>query len=230
MMDARRASGRSLRLAAVMGVCAVLAFVLIAAGKARGDDAKPYFLIATSDLSDPIFARSVILMLPSAPSPDAIVAGLIINKPTTIPLRRLFPKASALTDETAYFGGPVGLNEASMLLHTPAPAGKATRLLDDIYLSTDRASIAGAIDGGQSIKDLRLLLGRAQWTRDQLHHEIMEGAWYIAPAEADMVFSPNPEGLWRALVKRAQLLKVEAVAPGEPHAFSLLWAPRQPPY
>lgn len=213
-----------------MAACGALALVLIGAGRAHADDTKPYFLVATSDLGDPIFERSVVLMLPEGIEPDPIIAGLIINKPTTIPLRRLFPKASALKDGTAYFGGPVGLNEASLLLRSPAPPGKATHLLDDIYLSMDPTLITGTTGAGQSVKDLRFMLGRAQWTRDQLHHEIMEGSWYVTPAEADMVFSSSPDTIWRALVKRAQLLKVEAAPSDEPAVRGLLRAPQWPSY
>ncbi len=53
--------------------------------------------------------------------------------------------------------------------------------------------------------ELRIFVGRAQWLRDQLHAEIMEGAWYVVPASAEMVFSGEPSHLWDILVQRAQL-------------------------
>lgn len=231
-MEACTFIGRLVRPAALMAASVAFAALLMVASMApgaAGDESKPYFLVATADLGDPIFERSVILMLPPAPPPNEIIAGLIINKPTTIPLQRLFPKAAALKDGTAYFGGPVELNEASLLIRTPVPPGKATRLLGDVYLSTDPGSITSAMGGARTPNGVRFLLGRAQWSRDQLHHEIMEGAWYIAPAEAEMVFSADPKTVWRALVRRAQLLKVDAVAPEGRGAPDLLWAPRQPP-
>lgn len=216
---------RSRRFGALMGMCAALAFISSVAGKARGAEWKPYFLVATADLGDPIFQRSVILMLPPPAEPNPIVAGLIINKPTSIPLRKLFPKASAVKGQTAYFGGPVRLNEASLLIRGPAPSGRTTHLIDGIYLTTNLSSITNEIGAARSLKNLRFLIGRAQWTRDQLHHEIMEGAWYVAPPDANMVFSTNPGGIWHTLVERAQLLKVRAVAPYEPPSLNLLPAP-----
>ena len=229
-MDVHRGfPGPSWRLGALLGVCAALAFVLTAAGKANAAGWKPYFLVATSDLNDPIFARSVILMLPPPAPPNPIIAGLIINKPTAIPLSRLFPKAAAVKDQTAYFGGPVRLNEASMLIRGSMPPGKTTHLLDGIYLSKDPKSITSAIGSARSLNNVRLFLGRAQWTRDQLHHEIMEGAWYISPPNAAMVFSSNPGSIWRTLVRRAQLLKVDARAPDQSHILGLLWAPGRLP-
>jgi hypothetical protein len=53
----------------------------------------------------------------------------------------------------------------------------------------------------------------------------MEGAWYVTPPNADMVFSSSPGGIWRMLVRRAQLLKVDAPAPDELHNSDLLWSP-----
>ena len=52
---------------------------------------------------------------------------------------------------------------------------------------------------------MRIFLGRAQWLPEQLHYEIMEGAWYVMPADADQVFSSDPTHLWRKLVERGQL-------------------------
>jgi putative transcriptional regulator len=229
-MDVRGFSGPSRQLGALFAACAAAAFVLAAAGKARGAEWKPYFLVATSNLGDPIFERSVILMLPPPAPPNPIIAGLIINKPTAIPLHRLFPKAFAVKDQTAYFGGPVRLNEASLLIRGSAPPGKATHIVDDIYMSTDPTSINSTIGAARSLKNLRLLLGRAQWTREQLHHEIMEGAWYVTPPNSDMVFSSNPGRIWHTLVQRGQLLKVEAAAPDDLQVFDLLPAPGRSPY
>jgi putative transcriptional regulator len=232
-MKVLRFHGGSPRLCATIAACAALALVVLAAGSVMGepeDESKPYFLVATSELSDPIFQRSVILMLPPAPPPNVIVAGLIINKPTTIPLHRLFPKAIALKDGAAYFGGPVGINEGSLLLRTPTPPLKATRLLGDVYLSTDRGSIIGAMGGARTARSLRFMLGRAQWTREQLRREIMEGAWYTTAADADTVFSDRPQEVWQALVKRAQLLRVKVAPSGSRDAAGLFWAPEQTPY
>jgi hypothetical protein len=60
-----------------------------------------------------------------------------------------------------------------------------------------------------SDKDLRLFLGRAQWTVDQLHSEILRGAWIIAAASPELVFSPDPSSVWRVLVQQAKLREIE---------------------
>lgn len=144
-------------------------------------------------------------MLPPAGGP--LVAGIIVNKPTSITLERLFPHAPVLKNQgrTAYFGGPVDLNEPSLVLRISQAPMKATRLFDDVYLSTDTASIAGILGHPQPTRDVRLFFGRAQWTPDQLHSEILEGSWYIVPAKPDVIFSSDPASVWRMLVHRAQV-------------------------
>lgn len=200
---------RRSRTATILAVCA-LVLTLMATREARGAGAAPDFLVATVNLADPVFQRSVILMLPGAQGP--LVAGLIINKPTNIPLEKLFPGVAALKNNasTAYLGGPVNFTEPSLILRASQPAGKAIRLFDDVYVSTDPDSIGEILKNSASAKDLRLFLGRAQWTRDQLHGEILAGAWDVMPASADFVFSSDPKRIWRVLNQRAQLHEVEA--------------------
>lgn len=76
----------------ILVVCAALVPPLTAAREAQSANA-PFFLVATRNLPDPIFQQSVILMAPSTQPP--LVAGIIINKPTTTLVRELFPQASA---------------------------------------------------------------------------------------------------------------------------------------
>lgn len=216
------------RAAAIFVVCAALVAALMTAREAQSANVTPFFLVATPDLSDPLFQQSVILMLP--PTQIPLVAGVIINKPSTVPVRKLFPDAPAVKNQpdTAYFGGPVDLTEPSLILRASRPSGKATRLFNEIYLSTDPRSIAEILKDPRPAKDLRLFLGRAQWTRDQLRAEILRGSWYVVPAKAELVFSPDPGHLWRILVERAQLQEVEATRAQEPNVFVLFCSPTIP--
>ncbi len=74
-----------------------------------------------------------------------------------------------------------------------------------MYVTTDAGTIAGALKDHASLANVHIFLGRAQWLPEQLHYEIMEGAWYVVPADADQVFSTDPTHLWRKLVERGQL-------------------------
>lgn len=212
-----------LRIAAgIFLTCAMLAAGLITAREARSANATTSFLVATPDLIDPIFQRSVILMLPQVQVP--LVAGLIINKPTTIAAHKLFPDAPALKkrSDMVYFGGPVDPEVPSLILRASRPSPKATRLFDDVFVSTDPGSIGELLKDSRPSKGARIFLGRAQWTEDQLHMEMLRGSWYIVPANAEMVLSREPERVWRVLIERAQLQEVDATGAREPDGFALL--------
>src|SRR5215831_5009668 len=119
------------------GVCVVLALISTSLWGAQKQGDKTAYLVARPGLSDPFFARSAVLMLPSTDLP--LVIGLIINRPTHVELRQLFPQNRALQGktDTAYFGGPVDIRDLSVVFRTPKPPKGAIRLVDDVYVSFD---------------------------------------------------------------------------------------------
>lgn len=176
-------------------------------------DAKPYFLVASPEMGDPVFRNSVIMMVPTIQAP--LLAGVIINEPTGTSAHEVFPHFPALKDDpnSAYFGGPVDNGQPTLALRTSHPPAKATQVLDDVCVSTDADTIAQILKDGTRPANLRIFLGRAQWLPEQLHSEIMEGAWYVVPADAGQVFSPDPTHLWRKLVERGQLQETNFILP-----------------
>src|ERR1700674_1404095 len=123
--------------------------------------AAPTFLVATRSLADPLFEQTVVLMLPP-PVNLPIVIGLIINKPTAIPLHKLFPAAPALKrhTETALFGGPVELTEPSLLLRGARQTGEVTPVFEDVSVTIDPTSVAGLLKDPEPARDLRVFLDR----------------------------------------------------------------------
>jgi len=198
------------RILVLAGLIASAAVVYTTAGTAVAQGQKPFLLVATRSLIDPIFAQSVVLMLPPVEPP--LVAGVIINKPTNMPVRRVFPQAPQAADlsGTAFYGGPVELNEPCLTLRSSQPPNKSARLFDDLDLIADANTIGDFLKDPGGVKDLRLFMGRAQWTADQLRAEIYEGSWYMIPADVGLVFSPDPKHLWSVLVERGQLLRADA--------------------
>ena len=203
---------------------AVIATMATAQTAHSTDLTTPSFLVATRDLQDPLFQRAVVLMIPSAEAP--LFAGLIINSPAKVPVRAMFPKARQLerTQETMYFGGPVEPGEPSVIFRASSPPGSATRILDDTYVATGHDAIAAVLQDAR-IHDLRVILGKAQWLRDQLYGEIMRGAWYVVPAKPDLVFA-DPKDLWPTLVNGGDLQEVRGwCAPGASAAIAGEQAP-----
>jgi putative transcriptional regulator len=206
-----RESRRSLRRFATVAIAAALACaaaVANLAGETARPATEPHLLVATRAMPDATFAHSVILLIPSVEFP--LVAGVILNKPSAVPIRNLFPDSPALKikNDTAFFGGPVALNEATIILRSAQPMPHTVHVFDDVYASVDFDAEA-EVAKNPALTDLRVFLGRAQWLDDQLHAEALAGAWYIVPAKADLVFS-DPEKLWSTLVQRAELQEAEA--------------------
>jgi putative transcriptional regulator len=191
----------------------LLSTLMAASMPALADDAKPYFLVANPEMGDPVFRRSVIMIVPMIQAP--LVAGVIINEPTGTSAHEVFPHFPALKDDpsSAYFCGPVDNGQPTIALRTSHPPAKATHVFDDVYVSTDADTIAQILKDHTGAATLRIFLGRAQWLDEQLHAEIMDGAWYQVPANADQVFSPDPTHLWRKLVERSQLQEANFILP-----------------
>jgi len=190
--------------AGVLAVSAALLATLATPQKAQSTDlTRPSFLVATRELQDPFFQHAVILMVPATDPP--LLAGLIINNPLKERVRDRFPQARQLkgADETIYMGGPVEPDQVSVIFRASSAIASATKVFDDTYVATGRDAVAAVLKDSR-ISDLRVILGKAQWLRDQLHSEVMAGAWYVVPAKSDLIFS-DPGDLWSTLVKGGDL-------------------------
>jgi putative transcriptional regulator len=52
------------------------------------------------------------------------------------------------------------------------------------------------------VEELRVFAGYAGWTGGQLEGEIEAGGWFVVDAVAADAMSPDPETLWRDVVRR----------------------------
>lgn len=171
-----------------------------------GSDNQGTFLIARNALSDPLFAKSTVLMVGMLPTqPYPLVVGLIINKPTKIKLEALFPHAHNLQkqDATAYFGGPVDIHDRSAIFRSPAEPKHALHVFADVYVTFDSDSIDELVKKSKEPSELRIFLGRSQWSQPQLDHEMLAGAWYKYAGNADPIFTADPGKVWQQLLDRA---------------------------
>jgi putative transcriptional regulator len=166
---------------------------------------KSLYLVARRELSDPFFKESVILMLPATDSD--LVVGLIVNKPTRISLRDVFPENPALKDrtDTVFFGGPVEIHTPGVLFLSSKPIEQAVHLDGDLYISFDPDFIEETlVKPEEQVRDVRLFLGRAQWAPEQLQGEILRGSWYSEREENSWIFRRDPENVWSVLIGRLE--------------------------
>jgi putative AlgH/UPF0301 family transcriptional regulator len=210
---ALRLVGRSLAIAAIFALSPLLKANL-AAAQPHASNAQSFFLVASHSMPDPVFQQSVILVLPTDDPP--LVAGVIINKPTGVTLGNLFKRQLAPENQNqkVYFGGPVDLAAPLLIVRTMRPPKQAIRLWNNIYGVVDTGSISEILRDARSSNDTRLYLGRAQWAREQLRGELMEGAWSVVPVRTDLIFEHDSAKVWRILSQHEHVREIDTNCSG----------------
>jgi len=171
-------------------------------------------LVATPALTEPTFARTVILLLEHSAADGAL--GVVVNRPTSAPLADVVPAVGELANEprVLFEGGPVSRTTAIGLgaIDARALASGATEgwspvvpPLATVDLDHDPALLAA------SLRALRVFAGYAGWSPGQLEGEIAEGAWYVVDALPDDPFVRDP-GRLRAVVLQRQGWPLAAAA------------------
>lgn len=158
-------------------------------------------LISSVELSDGIFAQSVVVMLDAD---EYGTLGVIVNKLSETPLSRVLPSwVSATTPPQVLFaGGPVSTEGAICLAalsdDADEPPGwrRVFRNIGLLHLDTPIEIVTGAY------RDIRIFAGYAGWGPQQLDAELDRGSWHVTRARYSDVFSDGPEQLWRRTLRR----------------------------
>jgi putative transcriptional regulator len=162
-------------------------------------------LVAARDLPDPNFSDSVVLLVEYG---ETGAMGVIVNRPTELLISRVLGDSKAAQGRTdrVFFGGPVSPKGLVALVRSKSAVPDSRRVLEDVHLVTSRESLEGLIRAGTRSSELRTYLGYAGWGPGQLERETAAGSWHILPADADVVFDPEPEALWRRLFRATERL------------------------
>jgi putative transcriptional regulator len=162
-------------------------------------------LVATPDMQDPRFARTVIYMIRHDVSG---AQGLVINRPLgDIPLAVLLEYASMPSESVKgtvrlHSGGPVEALRI-FVLHTGEYAGDRTLTVRDGIALTWDPDILSAIARGKGPRRVLFALGYAGWGPGQLEAEMKAGAWVRASADEALLFDTDYDSKWdRATARR----------------------------
>ena len=169
-----------------------------------GRPAKGKLLIATRQIGDPNFSKSVILLVAYEDGGGAM--GVIVNRPTPIPLARILPQFAALAGrgDQVWMGGPI-LPTSLLVLHKSSkPGGKAEAVFGDVYVLTSRDAVEGLLGSKKHAGRFRAYAGHAGWGPGQLENEIARGDWLVVPARPEVVFSEEPGDVWEQLMERSE--------------------------
>ena len=161
-------------------------------------------LVASRNLGDPLFTKTVILLVQYD---SEAVLGLVLNRRTNIPISRALESVKGAKDRSdpVYVGGPVETPVVFALFQSQTKIGKAEPIFDDIYLIASKPLIEQAISARPDPRLFHVYLGYAGWTQEQLQKEVELGAWLIFPADSSTVFDEHPDSLWQEMIRKAEL-------------------------
>ena len=144
-------------------------------------------LVATPSVEGDVFHRSVILMLHHD---DAGAQGVVLNKPLSAEVDSVLPgwQRVVTAPPVLFQGGPVATSSALGIVTVPGDEPEP--------LGVKRLFVAAELAG------MRIFAGYAGWEGGQLEGEILRGDWYVVDAEVRDTFTADPDGLWRAVLRR----------------------------
>jgi len=208
----------------VPACCALLLGLLMLVSGAREvsaqEDTHSMILVAKPALSDPNFARTVVLVTRHG---RAGTVGIILNRPTDATLAHMFPENKLFEKSTdpVYQGGPVALRTPVFLFRSSTPVNNALHLFADVYLSADLSVLTNIYQHTSGTNDLRVFAGHAGWYPGQLRQEIIRGDWHITEADTATVFHADAETLWPRFITLFNNEVVQAVRSYKqpPHYF-----------
>ncbi len=163
-------------------------------------------VVATPQLGDPNFARTVVLLLQADDEDGAL--GLVLNRPTGTEVAEVLPGWAVLACEpgVVFTGGPVQPQAAICLGHKKVGGpllGSYAELegvpggsVGTVDLDSEPSELATAVS------EVRVFAGYAGWGAGQLESEVEEGAWYVIDALPADAFAVRPDQLWQHVLRR----------------------------
>ena len=155
-------------------------------------------LVATPELLDPNFHRSVVLVLEHN---DDGALGVVLNRPRLVGGAEAVPQwADRLAfPSRLHNGGPV--SEDSIIGLALGPAGGIDGLspllgqlgVVDLHRSPDELP---------GVEPVRLFAGYSGWSAGQLDAELVAGGWIVVDALPEDALTTSPEELWRIVLGR----------------------------
>lgn len=157
---------------------------------------EPGFLVASPQMRDSNFSRTVVLLVQH--SPDGAL-GLVINRELqhslTDVVAHLKLGVTPKINRAVLWGGPVERGAGFVVFQGPSTEGWTVP--GGIGISSSRERLSALLSSGQ---DFLLCLGYAGWGPGQLDREFETGSWvYVDPDPALVFGCPTAERYDRAL-------------------------------
>jgi putative transcriptional regulator len=163
-------------------------------------------LVASTSISDPRFARTVILLIRHGKDG---AFGVTINRP--VGERTLASLLEPLGDKDlaeagkvrVFAGGPVE-PQMGFVLHSTDWEHAATIAISGELSATTSADILRAMAQGKGPRKSLVAFGYAGWGAGQLEAELARKDWLVASADATLVFDTPRERVWDEAMARRE--------------------------
>ena len=169
--------------------------------------AKGKYLVAGRSIADPRFQETVVLLIAYG---HAGATGLIINRPTKVPLTEMLPSMPGLNkrSDVIYYGGPVEGQRMLILIRSDEKLDESDKVFLNVYVSMSKNTLDRMIGAHKTQKQIRVYAGYAEWSPGQLNREVWRGDWYIIDADADSIFEKKESEIWQELIRRSSAIEV----------------------
>jgi putative transcriptional regulator len=174
--------------------------------------ARGRLLVATPDLRDPNFARTVVLVLEHG-SEGAL--GIVLNRPTDVRVADALPDWAAACAPPAclFLGGPVQ-PEAVIAVGQVAAGAAAVEGYRELYDGLGTVDLDADATGFEAV---RVFVGYAGWSPGQLEGELAAGGWIVVDRAPGDARASSPSELWRDVLRRQPgRVAMFALAPEDP--------------
>ena len=170
------------------------------------EDLSGKLLVATNQIGDPRFAKTVIYMLQHDSSG---AMGLVVNRPIA---RWSYAKlleemgeddvAATAGELDIFYGGPVE-TQRGFVIHSLDYRDDRTRQIDEFSGVTVSREIVRAIANGRGPRKFLFVFGYAGWGAGQLESEIKRKSWIYVDADEPLVLGNGHDDKWEiATAKR----------------------------
>lgn len=154
-----------------------------------------HLLVAATELRDPNFFRTVVLIFRHD---EDGAAGVILNRRTHATIRQIWEQVSETdceSDSPLCLGGPV---EGPLMAVHSQPELSEIDVLPGVYVAASQENLEQL--AAQADEGARFFVGYAGWGSGQLERELEEDAWLTAPATLEHIFG-NQDDLWEQVTK-----------------------------
>ena len=169
------------------------------------------FLIAETELQDPNFFRTVVLVIHHT---EEGAFGLVVNRQSDVTAGEVIEglEDSVLTDVPVYVGGPVQQNYV-FALHDGIPTAYRSEHTEEpspgVFFEPSFHHVMDYV-ASRDYRDLedgdapriRVLAGYSGWGPGQLEAELAEEAWFVNSASTDVIFNAEPAEGWKEALSR----------------------------